>query len=251
MREQIRHNWVGRSTAHTPQQVRTLAIIFISIMALAVLLGPSIAKSETHAKVVSGPARIVDGDTIEVAGERIRLEGIDTPEPGQTCPRKWVGTWKCGRAATRALNKLIAGRTVRCESTGRGERDRLIGKCFVNGQDINAHMVSNGYAWAFVKYSTSYVAEENTARAAKLGIWSGPKAQPAWEYRRRHWARAEQVAPEGCAIKGNISASGKHIYHPPWSPWYHKVIIDASKGERWFCSESDAKSAGWRAAGGH
>jgi hypothetical protein len=59
---------------------------------------------------------------------------------------------------------------------------------------------------------------------------------------------AEQQAPDGCAIKGNITENG-HIYHMPWSPWYGRVKVDPAQGERWFCSEAEAKSAGWRSAG--
>jgi hypothetical protein len=67
------------------------------------------------------------------------------------------------------------------------------------------------------------------------------------EFRDKRWASAETAAPNGCAIKGNVTAHG-HIYHMPWSPWYGKVRIDPTKGERWFCSESEAKAAGWRPA---
>ena len=75
-------------------------------------------------------------------------------------------------------------------------------------------------------------------------------AEPAWLFREKHWAGAEQAAPKGCAIKGNVTAHG-HIYHMPWSPWYGKVKVDAAKGERWFCSESEAMAAGWRPAAVH
>ena len=116
----------------------------------------------------------------------------------------------------------------------------------MNGRDINAEMVRLGFAWAFTKYSTSYVEEEEMARSAKRGIWRA-KTEPAWEYRAEKWAATEQEAPEGCAIKGNITKTGR-IYHMPWSPWYSKVRIDEAKGERWFCSE--AQAAGWRAVAG-
>jgi hypothetical protein len=90
------------------------------------------------------------------------------------------------------------------------------------------------------------VQQEAEARALKVGIWQG-EAEPAWVFRARRWAGAEEAAPKGCAIKGNVSANGR-IYHLPWSPWYGKVRIDEKKGERWFCSESEAMAAGWRPA---
>jgi hypothetical protein len=103
-----------------------------------------------------------------------------------------------------------------------------------------------GFAWAFVKYSATYVAVEAEAKAARTGIWKS-ETEPAWTYREKRWANAEQTAPEGCAIKGNVTDKGQ-IYHLPWSPWYTKVRVEPAKGERWFCSEAEAISAGWRPA---
>jgi endonuclease YncB( thermonuclease family) len=210
---------------------------------LAAALGPSGAKPTDG---LSGAAAVIDGDTLSIGGTHVRLEGIDAPETAQTCGRARLGSWACGQAAADALEKLVSGRRVACEAQGHDKYERVLGVCFVDGRDINAEMVLQGLAWAFVKYSTSYVAEEKSARAAKLGIWQG-EAQPAWEFRERRWASAETAAPNGCAIKGNVTEHG-HIYHMPWSPWYGKVRIEPAKGERWFCSESEAKAAGWRPA---
>ena len=197
---------------------------------------------------VTGEVRVVDGDTIVLAGIRVRLEGIDAPESGQTCPRRWLGDWACGTVATNALARMIEGRQVVCESRGPDKYNRMLGICFADGRDVNAAMVREGHAWAFVKYSRSYVREEAEARAAKLGIWQAP-AQPAWEYRAQRWARVEHAVPvDGCAIKGNVTRGGR-IYHMPWSPWYSQVTIDESQGKRWFCSEAEAVAAGWRPSG--
>ena len=78
----------------------------------------------------------------------------------------------------------------------------------------------------------------------RIGIWQG-EAQPAWEYRAQRWTGAEPKAPQGCAIKGNVTANGK-IYHMPWSPWYAQIKMDPDKGRRWFCTEAEALAAGWR-----
>jgi endonuclease YncB( thermonuclease family) len=198
---------------------------------------------------LSGRARVIDGDTIELSGRHVRLEGIDAPETAQTCGRWLIGTWPCGTAAGDALEKLIGGQTVTCDSRGLDKYGRTLGVCFVAGRDVNAEMVREGYAWAFVKYSTSYVQEEAEARALHIGIWQG-KAEPAWEFRAHRWAGAEQDAPKGCAIKGNVTAHGR-IYHMPWSPWYGKIRIDEAKGKRWFCTEAEALAAGWRPAAVH
>lgn len=204
----------------------------------------SAAPSDTA--TVAGPARAVDGDTLDVAGQRVRLEGIDAPEYAQSCARAWIGSWECGKQAHRTLAKLVAGQTVTCQSKGQDKYGRMLGLCHVGGTDINAEMVRRGLAWAFVKYSSTYVAAEAEAKAAAAGIWQG-SAEPAWVYRDRRWSLAEQAAPEGCAIKGNVTGKG-HIYHMPWSPWYARVRIETGRGERWFCSEEEAVAAGWRPA---
>lgn len=195
---------------------------------------------------IVGQARVVDGDTLEIDGHRIRLEGIDAPENAQTCGRRWIGTWSCGKSAARALSDLVAGRRITCRSMGRDKYGRILGVCSVGESDINAEMVRRGYAWAFVKYSRSYVAEEAEAREARAGIWQGD-AEPAWIFRANRWESAGEDAPDGCAIKGNVSRNGR-IYHMPWSPWYGRVKVDLDRGERWFCSEDEARQAGWRPA---
>jgi len=193
-----------------------------------------------------GDAQVVDGDTLDVAGERVRLEGIDAPEMSQTCTGSGGTAWDCGLEARRELVRLTQGQTIACDRRGHDKYGRTLAICFVDGEDINGELVKSGLARAFVRYSQEYVADENAARTAKAGLWQGESVAP-WDYRKQSWTAAEVKAPSGCAIKGNISKKG-HIYHVPWSTWYDKVVIDESKGERWFCTEADALAAGWRAA---
>jgi endonuclease YncB( thermonuclease family) len=183
---------------------------------------------------------VVDGDTFDLDGTRIRINGIDAPEFGQKC-----GSWECGKAAAAKLADLLRSGAVRCKVHGADGYGRSIATCTSGNRDIGAEMVATGYAWAFVKYSDAYEDQQDLARKAGLGIWSEP-SQPAWEYRAAAWDRAEQQSPRGCPIKGNISENGR-IYHAPWSPWYSRTRINEAKGERWFCSEAEAVAAGWRA----
>jgi endonuclease YncB( thermonuclease family) len=216
-------------------------------LAVGVLLAASLegwARGDAAGRGVQGALRVVDGDTLDVGGVRVRLEGIDAPESGQSCRRRWLGWWACGHEAAAALRRLTEGRAVRCDPRGTDKYGRVLAVCYADGVDINAQMVRHGYAWAFIKYSQSYVREEALARAERLGIWQA-QSEPAWEYRARRWAAAEETAPEGCAIKGNVTRSGK-IYHMPWSPWYSRIRIEPEKGKRWFCSEAEALAAGWR-----
>lgn len=96
-----------------------------------------------------------------------------------------------------------------------------------------------------MKYSDDYLATQEQARAAKRGIWAGDY-QVAWEYQNGNKAQNQTYAnAQNCTIKGNISSNGK-IYHTPNSRWYRQTKITPAKGERWFCTESEAKEAGFR-----
>lgn len=187
-----------------------------------------------------GDVAIVDGDTFDLDGVRIRLNGIDAPEAGQRC-----GTWNCGAEAISALDLLIHSGPVTCTQMGSDSYGRMIARCTVEGADIGEKLVSEGLAYAFVKYSSEYVAVEKNARAVGTGLWKDEYQRP-WDFRAMKWEQAAQVAPDGCPIKGNVSENGK-IYHAPWSPWYKKTKVNENNGERWFCSEAEAVAAGWRA----
>jgi hypothetical protein len=89
-----------------------------------------------------------------------------------------------------------------------------------------------------------YGQQEAAAKSAKLGVWSGESERPG-DFRAKAWGDAKRNAPEGCPIKGHLSGSAK-IYVLPWSADYHRVRISKARGERWFCSEQEAISAGWR-----
>ena len=140
--------------------------------------------AESETAVVSGRAKVLDGDTIEIAGTRIRLEGIDAPESAQMCSRKGSGLWPCGKDATEHLKRMTSGRRVVCNDAGEDRYGRMLGWCAVDGLDINAEMVRSGFAWAFVRYSKRYVSAEREARRAEAGIWQG-EAEPAWAFRER------------------------------------------------------------------
>lgn len=223
------------------------ALFFLSVPPIAATA--TTAPQDDQPAIISGLGRVVDGDTLDVGGMRVRLEGIDAPELAQTCQTATGGTWACGKAAAAMLRKLAEYQEVACDRTGTDRYNRTLATCFVDGINIEEVMVRAGLAWAFVKYSTSYVAVEAEARQEKIGVWQGA-AQAPWEFRRNGWQVAEAAAPKGCAIKGNVSANGR-IYHMPWDPWYEKVKMDERRGKRWFCSQEEAASAGWRPASTH
>lgn len=191
------------------------------------------------------PVRVIDGDTLAVGDVVYRLHGIDSPEAGQQCNSSGSGTWQCGTEATNALTVLVSGDEPVCSDMGLDGYDRVLSVCVVGGTNVNEWLVSNGYAWAFRKYSDDFTSREDDARSQQIGIWQAPTAT-AEEYRAQRWEVSLQDAADGCPIKGNISENGR-IYHAPWSPWYNRTKVSVDKGERWFCDEREALDAGWRA----
>ena len=97
---------------------------------------------------VTGAARVVDGDTIVIVGERIRLHGIDAPELKQTCKTRKLKDQQCGLLAKQALEKLIRGQDVVCKGKKRDRYKRLIAVCYVGPFNVNEQMVTDGWALA-------------------------------------------------------------------------------------------------------
>ena len=195
-----------------------------------------------QADVLLGQARVIDGDTLAIGAQKVRLFGIDAPEHDQLCKDARGGDWPCGQAARDRLVALSAG-TVRCAGGDHDRYGRLLGICSAGGRDLNAVLVLEGMAEAYRKYALDYVAAEAQARAAHRGIWAGVHLAPE---AFRHGA--VQVPSGACRIKGNISKKGQ-IFHLPGSRDYDRTKIDPKKGERWFCTEAEAIAAGWRPVG--
>lgn len=193
-------------------------------------------------------ARAIDGDTIELStGQRVRYIGIDTPE--SVDPRTLVQCF--GVEAAQANRDLVQGQVVRLEKDV-SETDRygrLLRYVWVGETLVNDYLVRNGYARSSsyppdIKYQEIFRKSEAQAQAGNLGMWtscseSTPKlSQPT--------GTASKTAPDpNCMVKGNISSGGK-IYHVPGGSFYDRTIIDPQAGERWFCTETEAQSAGWR-----
>jgi endonuclease YncB( thermonuclease family) len=122
---------------------------------------------------------VTDGDTFRFTeGRIVRMFGIDAPESAQVC-----NGWPAGREATQYLQKLMANRQIVCHDKGRDRYGRWVAQCFDGEIDLGREMVREGYAWAFVRYSNTFVAEEQLARQEKLGVHAHG-CRPAWEWRQ-------------------------------------------------------------------
>ncbi|HET8697346.1 MAG TPA: thermonuclease family protein [Gammaproteobacteria bacterium] len=206
--------------------------------------------------MLSGVPKLIDGDSFEIAGTGVRLFGIDAPEGRQTCRRDGAD-WPCGSAAAAKLAQLVGNSRLACTRKDTDSYGRVVAVCRAGDVDVGREMVAAGFALAYRRYSNDYVGVEADARAAKRGLWAG-EFTPPWEWRQTGDRRsaAEPSAPPPrteCRgkIKGNISLDGgRRIYHVPGSRDYDSTKIDESKGERWFCTEEEARQAGWRAPRG-
>lgn len=192
----------------------------------------------------NGVLRVIDADTFDVGGVRVRLFGVDAPEMGQPCTANGQ-EWDCGRWARDLVRDRFEGQRARCTQQDIDRYGRVVATCDVGGVDLGAALVGDGIAWAYRRYSSLYDLDEKTAAVAGRGLWGFEIDNPG-AYREARVAGRD--APDtDCAIKGNISNSGR-IYHMPGGRDYDRTGIDPTRGERWFCSRREAEAAGWRAA---
>jgi endonuclease YncB( thermonuclease family) len=127
-----------------------LAAIFLALAA------PAVSFAVELSELVGIPS-VIDGDTIELHRERIRLFGIDAAESSQLCEDAAGKSYRCGQQAALALADHIGRRTVWCEGKERDRYGRLVAICYLGDKDLNAWMVSQGLALAFRKNSSLYV----------------------------------------------------------------------------------------------
>jgi endonuclease YncB( thermonuclease family) len=159
-----------------PSTLRLIAVLIIGALALFDLLPPG---------EIRGPAEVVDGDSLLVSGDRVRLYAIDAPELDQPC--RTGGP--CGQRARAHLAEIVAGRILLCEKRDTDRYGRDVAQCYIveersdgktaRGEDIGRAMVRDGQAMAYRRIAETYVADE----PARVDF------EPPWEWRERHQAR--------------------------------------------------------------
>jgi endonuclease YncB( thermonuclease family) len=209
---------------------------------LVLLAAPALSAEFT------GPIRVVDADTFDIGWrENIRLIGIDAAEDAQTCTNADGAVLACGQFATEAARALYQGRQATCRWDQTDRYGRPLAVCEVGGTDANAELVRLGIARVY-RQDRTYFEEQKEAVLLSRGLWAYDMIDPAAYRAEQRAMRARANAPDGaCTIKGNISGNGR-IYHLPGSPAYGPTRIDERRGERWFCTEDEARAAGWRPA---
>jgi endonuclease YncB( thermonuclease family) len=155
----------------------TIAAVFFT--SRPVLFAPSNAPDS-----VTGRASVIDGDTLDIGGRRIRLYGIDAPESAQICRDERDRDYACGRQATGALAARVGQRTVACDPRDMDDYGRIVAVCRVGQEEVNEWLVRRGWAVADRKLSRAYVRAEADAKSERLGIWAGDFTAP--EEWRRH-----------------------------------------------------------------
>ncbi|WP_246676074.1 thermonuclease family protein [Mesorhizobium sp. B2-5-4] len=164
-----------------------------------------------------GTASVIDGDTIEIHGQRIRLDGIDAPESRQYCDDAKGFEYPCGRRSAEALDKfLVASKPVQCAFVSWDRYGRFVGNCRrADGARVAAWMVEHGQALDWPRYSHgAYAKQQAKAEAAKLGLWVG-NFQVPWDWRAEH---ANGVAPSsqplGIVSSKLVAQSGGYSCEP-------------------------------------
>ena len=153
-------------------------LIFSFFISLLILF------NQAYSETIFGKPKIIDGDTIHIGKNKIRLHAIDAPETKQKCTKNTI-EWNCGLQSTKFLKNLIGNEKIECITNGKDKYNRFIAVCYKNNQDINSEMVINGWAIAYRYYSLDYVKEEIIAKSKKVGVWIGEFEEP-YLYRKKN-----------------------------------------------------------------
>lgn len=184
----------------------------LGLLSLFLLFLPAFGQS------LVGRASVVDGDTLEIHGQRIRLWGIDAVESSQTCLDPQGKPWPCGRRAAFALADFIGGSPVACAPKDTDRYGRVVAVCAVRGVELNRWLVEEGWALAYLQYGgTVYLEAQRKAEKTKRGIWQGSFVPP-WEYRQNPKAPPSAGSYTGEKKEGRCDPAYPTVCVPPPPP---------------------------------
>ena len=157
--------------------------------------GSERVRAVASSMTVIGHASVVDGDTIEIHGERIRFNGIDAPESPQTCHDRDGKPYRCGASSAVALTKLLkTSSPTRCEFVERDRYGRFVGNCFrADGSSVQELIVRGGWAMDWPRYSDgAFSKQQQAAKRDGIGIWVGEFHRLGNGGLRAAWHRSRQ-----------------------------------------------------------
>lgn len=185
--------------------------------------------SQQKSNIVAG---VHDGDTFTLEnGDRVRLLGADAPELG-----------RCGSAeAQQKLSSLVLGKSVRITEEKRDTYGRRMGLVWTGVTLVNEVMLKDG------------LARPDYTKNTKNEQLKAAYREATENSRGIHSSLCKQMTPTpaspDCTIKGNIDKrTWDHLYHLPNCRHYNQIVLDADMGEQFFCSEKEAKAAGFTLA---
>ena len=197
---------------------------------------------------------VIDGDTLQIGGRIVQLHGIDAPELGQLCLHDGR-TWHCGLDAAYDLRKMIqlSAGAIRCLPAGppapKATREPPAMACLDGGQDISNQLVERGIAVALPDADFAMRRTESLARRAGLGLWQSDFVSP-WEWRAgKRLVDTKLESATVCVIKGATGKKGRKRYFTPLDPDYDAIPVGGPNGAMLFCSDEQARAAGYRRPG--
>jgi endonuclease YncB( thermonuclease family) len=160
-------------------KIYTLNNTFCLILFLSLICAYFCGNAEETSSITSSalmPAKVIDGDSIEIGSHRIRLMGIDAPEYSQKCKNKNKQTYPCGKKSVQYLQKLVNSNNVTCHIIKKDQYDRDLCTCYADGKNINQEMILSGNAIVYLE--SPYKKEQDIAKQHKRGLWQGRFMQP-------------------------------------------------------------------------
>jgi endonuclease YncB( thermonuclease family) len=220
---------------------------------------PLLAADGRLASPIAGDAktaRVFDGDSFTLGAQSIDLAGIDAPELGHACPHRSEREGRCGLMAAYELRKRLQlePRPLRCWPQGPGRDGTIVATCAAGEDDVAVQLLDAGYAFALPDAQIDYRLAQEKAKATGLGLWAGAAVTPPWVWRGDRESAKQPTPDQGCVIAGIVTKkddtdSGARLYYGPLDADYGAKTADRQAVKRWFCSDDEARAAGWRRSG--